>query len=269
MRTLAALSFAAVFSPAGDPDTVLTTKVHTDAFTMRGRETPARDATQTVWIRGKDRMRFEDGERVVIVRLDEKKLYVLDPKEKSVSAVDLPFDAKKYLPEDGPFAERVEQMMAAKVTVTPSDETKRIGSWSARRFAVARSGAAGSSTSTVWTSTEVGVDSAAALEMVTAVQSLQPGEGIPGDERKKIEGFPVLAETTRSMGETEIKSRKELVSVERKEAPAGAFDVPADYEKKPFELRMMGGARAGRPGGREGRGPGGESRPASRTGDGG
>ena len=69
---------------------------------------------------------------------------------------------------------------------------------------------------------------------------------------KKIEGIPSSSRARARCATREIKTRDELVSVERKEAPAGAFDVPADFQKKPFDLRnTMGGGRG--PGGGRGR----------------
>src|SRR5262249_41816051 len=134
----------------------------------------------------------------------------------------------------------------------------------------------GGSTETVWASKDVkGVDLASFHELLNAVQSLAM-RGAPGEERKKIEGFPVLIETTRTFGDREMKSRDELVSVAQKEAPAGAFEVPADYTKKPFDPRARGGpgaggrgrGRGGDGGGSRPRGPGaGGPPPASRPSD--
>jgi len=297
---------ASILGIAGDQDTVVTRKTHTDGYSMGNNEVPARDATQTIWIHGKDKVRFEEGDRVTIIRLDEKKMHILNTKDKTVSTVELPFDYKKYIPEDSPMAGR--EMPAQEVAVKATEETKKIKDWSAKKYTVTRGGMApggpgggaagggggnagggaagggggngggggrggfggfgGPSTEEVWSSKDVAVDAAAYHAAMSQMQSLRPGANAADAEMKKIEGIPVLIESTRKMRDQEIKSRDELVSVERKEAPAGAFDVPADFQKKPFDLRStMGGGRGpgggrGQGGGRGGDGAGAASRGA-------
>jgi hypothetical protein len=246
----------------GDPDTVITRKTHADGFSMGNRDVPARDTTQTIWLRGKDKLRVEEGDHVTIVRLDEKKVHVLNTKDKTVSTVDLPFDYKKYIPEDSPMAGRGDDMPRPTVTVKPTDDTKKIKEWSAKRYTVTRSGGGfgggggggggANTTEEVWAAKDLGFDGAAFHHMMSQIQSMRPGGDAGAEEMKKIEGVPVLIERTRTMRDQDVKSREELASVEHKEAPAGAFDVPADFTKKPFDMRsMMGGGFGG------GRGPGG------------
>jgi hypothetical protein len=213
-----------------------------------------------------------------------------------VSTVDLPFDYKKYIPEDSPFAGR--EMPTPEVAVKATDDTKKINNWTAKKYTVTRtmpapaggpggaggSGGAGNgggggngggngggggrggfgggggmmggpASEDIWASKDVAVDAAAFHMMMGAMQSLRPGGNAGAEEMKKIDGIPVLVESTRKMRDQEIKTREELVSVERKEAPLNAFDVPADFQKKPFDMRnQMGGGRG--PGGGRGQGGG-------------
>src|SRR5436190_21282847 len=107
LRTLtsAALLCAPVF--AAPTDTMMVRKSHTDAYTVGSKEVPAKDETQTVWV-SKDRVRLESDENSVLLRLDQKKMYLIDPKTKTYNTIDLPFDMKKYMPAE--MAEMYEKM---------------------------------------------------------------------------------------------------------------------------------------------------------------
>lgn len=278
MRTLVSGSVAfltfVMLGAAGDPDTVITKKTHTDAFTMRDRETPARDATITTWMRGKDKLRIEDGDQVTIVLAGEKKVHILNTKDKTASTVELPFDRSKYMPESGPAlggggrggeGRGGDGGNAPTVTVTPTEETKKINNWTAKKYKVTRSGGFNSSTEEVFAVADAGFELGAFRELTAQIPNMRPAPA-GGDEMKKIEGFVILTERTRQMGDADVKSREEIVSIEKKEAPEGAFEIPKDYQIKPFEPRMMGGGgRGGMGGGRRNDGGGGEGAASRRS----
>lgn len=242
MRTFLAFTLAAALSsPAWCSDLVVTKEKHTDAASMMGQSQPAQDSQEVTWI-GTDRMRVQEGEQITIVRADLKKLYLLDAKTKTFSALDLPLDMKKYMPAD--MAPMLEMMGQMKVTVTPTTETKKIKDWNATRYTVTTSmPMGGSSTQEMWVTKEVGVDPAVWAELSTAFLSANPMAGGMAAEMKKIDGFPVLVERTQKMMNSEVKSREAVLSVEQKDAPADFYDVPKDYTEKPFDpmAGMMGG----------------------------
>lgn len=274
---LLASASAAPISVPGGPDVHLTRNVHTDAYEMRGNEVPARDVTQHVWMRGKDQLRIEEGNRVTIVRRDEKKIHLLDLAEKTVATVEMPVDLTRYLPEEmRDRAQKMADRMSATADVKPTQETKAFGAFTAKKFQVEWTGGRGAAgTEEIWASEDVGVDVKALRELQAEVASLRMGGSAGAAAMSKIEGVPVFVKRTRPrMGGAEVTTTEELVSVERKEAPAGAFDVPADFkaiEFNPFDGRGIGGGRGfgnrregaeSRP--RGGRGEGAGSRPSSR-----
>jgi hypothetical protein len=273
----AAAAALAFFLTPGDPDPVLTRKIHTDAYEMRGQEVAARDTTQTLWIRGKQMIRIEDGDRVIIVRLDKKKIHVLNTKEKTVSNVDLPVDLVKYLPEEArEMADQVKERSAVTADVKTTTESKRVKDWNSLKYTIELTGGRGpAGNDEIWASTETGVDAAAFRELLAQTSALRFGGESMVEAMKKVEGVPVKVVHTRPMfGGAEVKTTEELTAVEKKEAPAGAFDVPADFKETPYNPMegrggRMGGGRGGREGrdgaaSRPGRGDGGGSRPASR-----
>jgi hypothetical protein len=245
MRLLAAAALAALCStPSLAGDLVVTKSVHSDAVKMMGHEEPAKDTTEVTWI-GTDRIRIEEGDSVTIVRADLKKLFMLDTKAKTVTTIDLPFDIKKYVPAE--YAGMMEQMMSqTKVTVTPTEETKKIKDWNATKHVMTTSMPMGGSVKQdVWLTKEVQVDAAAFAEMYSATMSLGMGGTAIASEYKKLDGFAVLTETTTSMMGQTSKSREEVTSVETKDAPEGHYDVPKDFTEKAFDP-MAGHGMGGR-----------------------
>jgi hypothetical protein len=274
MRALACSALlAALSAPAFCTDLVVTQTKHTDAFKMAGRE--AKDTTETMWI-GKDRMRIESDDKVVIIRTDQKKMYMIDPRAKTYSTLDMPVDMKKYLPEE--MAPMYEDMMAkTKITVTPTTETKKIHDWNATKYAMVMTmpmpgpmGGEMKFTNDIWVTKDVAVDRAAWNEMYGAMMTMGPGGPTLAAEMKKIDGLPVLIERTQVVMGNEIKSRDEVTAVTSKDAPEGTYDVPKDFTEKPFDPSSQGGMggpprhKGGKPadaGGEKGGGKGGDTPP--------
>lgn len=258
MKRFLPLALTVLATPAFCADWVITTAKHTDAVAampgMPGMAQPAKDWTSVTWI-GKDHMRVEDGDKVTLVRPDLKKVFLLDVKAKTYSALDLPIDVKKYMPAD--VAPMVEMMMAqVKITVTPTTETKKVKDWTATKYTYEMSGmmAGASLKQDIWATKDLAVDAGVWHEMFGALQSMNPLAGPSmAAEMKKIEGVPVLTERTQSIGGTAVKSKDEVTSVEQKEPAEGLYDVPKDFTEKPYDpMEGMGGPRGGMGGGKPG-----------------
>jgi hypothetical protein len=59
-------------------------------------------------------------------------------------------------------------------------------------------------------------------------------------EFMKIKGFQIKTESTMNMMGTNVKSTSEVVEISKKNAPAGTFDPPSDYEKRDkFSMQDM------------------------------
>lgn len=245
-RILGVLALLALGSTAR-ADHLITRKVHVDGYGAGDKAVPGSDSTLPIWI-GKDRLRLESNEGTVIVRLDQSKVYMLDAKAKTATVIDLPFDIVKYLPpEAAAMADQIKAMSKMTATVTPSDETKKVGEWNTRKYTVSIKAAQGPATEeTMWVTKDIaGIDVAACRDMLGKVFAIQPGGEAIAEEMKKIDGLAVLTERTRSRGGASVKSSEQVVSVETKDAPAGTYDVPADYTTKPFDLMSMGGGMGG------------------------
>jgi hypothetical protein len=245
-RTTALLALLAAPAFA---DLQIVKKTHTDATKVNNKDVPAKDTQSTIWLT-KDRMHIASEELTAIVRLDQKKLILLDDKAKTWTAIDLPFDLKKYVPPEA--AGMVEQMMGAQALqakVEPKDETKKFGEWNAKRYEItlARAGRQVSK-EVLWTTKDIKSDVSGYGEMYSALMAMDPRQKNLATELKKLEGFPVYSEKTQSLPGGEQKSVEELVSATEKEAPAGTYDTPAGYKEKPFDPMSEAGMHGG-PGG--------------------
>ncbi len=230
-RFLALAALAAISVPAR-ADLVLTRKTHTDAYTTPDGEVPAKDGTIVVWV-GKDRLRLDDGERAIVVRLDTKKLHVIDPSTKSGSTVDLPVDLVKLAPPDvSPMLAQMAQAM--KVTSETTTETRQIQAWNATKSLVHLGGIA-DATMTVWVTKDLPIDQGSYVELVGHAMSVRPGGTQIANEMRKLGGVSVLTDRVQKTGGMTMHSRDELVSAEAKDAPPGTYDIPADYAVRPFD----------------------------------
>ena len=239
----AAIAALLVLPALAQADTVLVQKQHTDAMSFMGHEEPAKDEVIETWI-AKDRVARKGSDVDTIVRFDQKKLYVINNPEKTYSTIALPFDFKSLVPaEQQPMIEQMEKMMAMEVSVTPTDETKKIGAWTAKKHLIAVTAMGMKMDIVSWNSSEVSIDYPAYKEFVANASALQPRS----DWMKKlteIEGFPVLQETTMTIMGKSFGNRTELQSVGDKPAPAGLYEPPAGYAEKKFDpMKGMQGGR--------------------------
>jgi hypothetical protein len=242
MRKLTTVLFTLLLliGSAAGADTHLVMKSHTDPLQAMGQTQPARDVETDLWI-GSDRALRDDGHVASLIRLDQKKLYLINRAEKSYSVLDLPVDLMSLLPEQakaqmGPMLEK----MKLQATVEPSDERKEINGWNARRYDVHLSNELGMQVdSTVWMTQDVDVDLDSFRAMTRAIASLQPGGAEATEELLKLDGVPVLMENKiQAMGGS-TSSKEELVSAETGTPPPGTYEVPDGFTEK--EFNPMGG----------------------------
>lgn len=239
-----ALALALTALPAG-ADTVLTIANHTDAFSMMGQTTPAEDNTFYYWF-GADATRYDMDETSVILRLDQKKFYLVNHDEKTFSAMDLPIDFEKLVgPEMAPMMQQMAKMMAATTTVTPSDRTGSFAGYSCRYQRVDISMAMGMQTSMeMCTTEELPIDYPKYREIALAQSELAANQAWMRDLAEKVKGFPLRTDSTVTMMGKPMKSWQELKSVEEKAAPAGHYEPPAGYREVKFDpMAQQGGRR--------------------------
>jgi hypothetical protein len=239
-RRIIAVSFMIVMtSGIAAADLKVVKQTHRDGFTMMGQTQPAEDTEQITWI-GKDRMKMNQGDTATIVRLDTKKLYVVNHSTQTFHVLDLPIDLASLVPAE---MKPMLDMMKFEVTVSPIDEHKQVGEWDARRFDMTMSSAMFTMNSTLWVTAVSGYDPEAFQTMYVHLNSLQPGMADVVNEMRKINGLVVEQQGVMTMMGSEVGTSEKTISIENVDAPAGTYDPPVGYTEKPFDFmeRMQAG----------------------------
>lgn len=235
-KALAIVAVVVLMAGSAAADLKIVKIEHTDGFNAMGRTTPPVDQELVTWI-GSDRMRSEKGDTSTIIRLDQKKLYVLDHDTKTYNTLELPIDITKFMPPG--MAEQMISMMTFDITVIPTDETKMVGEWETRRYDVTMTSKMADIAMTIWATDIEGFDREAYYAMYDHLNSMSPGLDEMVDEMQKVEGLVVEEEgitTMTVMGNTTIKRTSKTTSIEDLEPPAGTYDPPADYTEEPYDF---------------------------------
>ncbi len=223
LRVAAVLLPLALAAGAAGADTLLILKTHQDAVEFAGQSQPAQESTVEVWV-GKDQISRSDERATLIVRPSE--LVVVNHADKTFTVLALPLDFEKLVP---PEMKQMAEMFKLTAKVTPTTESTKIGDWNVRRYDVEMTNPRGMAISTVmWTTRDLEIDYAAYQKLAAQTMALAGGTELAA-EMTKLEGFPVLQETTIDMAGNTVRNREELVSAEQKEPPATAYSVPEGY----------------------------------------
>ncbi|MCU0223187.1 MAG: DUF4412 domain-containing protein [Acidobacteria bacterium] len=243
-RIAVLIVLAAALAAPAFADTLLTMKSHSDG----GMGQPPSDETTTMWL-AKDRLCLLSGDTAVIVRADQKKLYMIDTTSKTYSEFDLPLDILKYYPPDlqAQIGPQLAQLKYA-AKLTPTAESKKIGAWNAKLYKAEITNPMGIRLDMdLWVSKDIaGIDVPSYKELAFTLQGFQPGFEEVTRALATIDGISVLTEKTVSIMGTTVKSREELVSVETKPAPAGIYEVPAGMTKEAYDPRKAVQKAAGK-----------------------
>lgn len=229
------LAAVAVAIPAA-ADTRVVQKIHSEG--LPGQSGP-KDGQVELWV-AKDRVTQKSDKAEFILRLDQSKLYIIDRPSKRYAVLTVPIDPLQLVPEDQ--RERVKAMipmMKMTAKITPTEETAKVGSWTARKYDVELTGAAGSAAIEIWNTTDIAQDLAPIERFQEVMASMSPR----GDWMAQLNG--VEGTTVRQKIVTgPATTTSEVVSVETADAPAGIYDPPEGYtEVSVDELRADVGRR--------------------------
>lgn len=229
---LSALLFAVALASTAGADTLLRLKAHQDPVEVAGQvRQEAIDTEVEVWI-GDGRISRTDDATKLILTGDE--LVVANLERRTYSVLELPIDLDELLP---PEARQMAEMMKIDATVTATGESREIGGWKTRGYEVTITNPAGMAVKIdLWATTDLDVDYAAYRRLASQMMAMQPGGETLLAEMEKIEGIPVLQTTTIDAGGAVVESSEELISSEKKEPPADAYEVPEGFERteQPF-----------------------------------
>jgi hypothetical protein len=242
VAVLAALVVFAGFSAARG-DAYLKQVRHTDAYQVMGQQMPAETDTTELWFAEKA-ARIDTGDgNCVILQADKNVVYMIDNQEKTY--VEIPLDNQGMMEammpategeEDAEATAMMKQMVSnmlanTTVTVTPTEERKKIRDWNTRKYTVEIKMPMGTATSEVWASPEIKVDARLFQKLSMAVSGMMADVDKMMKEMEKIDGMEVYNSSVVDMMGNKIKSTHELIEYSQKPAPAGADDLPQGYSK--------------------------------------
>ena len=145
---------------------------------------------------------------------------------------------------DDSKSEQMKGMMGAmggkmEVTVTPTEETKKIQDWTATKYMVESSMPMGSRTSETWASEDIKIDRQLLNMANNALMAVMPGFKDIIKEMNKIDGVVIYSIDEMNMMGTKVTSSLKVVEFAEKDPPANVYEIPEGYTKK--EMSMMGG----------------------------
>lgn len=212
-------------------DVYIKTKIHTDAMSMMGQNQPAKDSVMEQWL-AEDKVATNSENQTIILDLKTNKLFIVNHAEKNYVETDLPLDMSKLLPPQA--AQMMGGMMKATVTVAPNGQTKQVGAWKCSGYDVTISMTMMTMKEAVWAASDVGFDlskfMAEAYGNIIKAQNMFFDDAAVS-EMKKIQGIPILTETTLEMMGAQSRSSSEVVEIGKKTPPPGVYAVPAGYAK--------------------------------------
>jgi len=189
--------------------------------------TPAKSQITETWM-SKTKMVTITDSQSVIVNLEDKKMTMINHKNKWYIVSALPFNFINILPPE--MAGMVEGMMKSmKMEVAPNNQTKKIGTWDAKGYDVSMNIMGMEMKMTFWVSDNVGFDYKSYSELsYEMLKTTQYGEKMV-EEFKKINGYPVAMEMS-IMGMT-VNTQTLEISPEKTPDPS-IFTIPAGYTLK-------------------------------------
>lgn len=165
---------------------------------------------------GPDRSTRDDGNRYVVTRLDEGRIYTIDRLAQTYRVSELATTEQRLAAED--------------VRALKRDETRMIGEWQAVKYEVIGAATAGMKI-VIWASRDVDIDLEKFRNIMTAL-SRRPGSEWMAAYRD-IEGFPVLQEVQMDYKGAAFHGQTRVVAVEERSPPADIYQPPADYQQLP------------------------------------
>jgi hypothetical protein len=209
-------------------DVYIKTNVHTDAFAMMGQNQPAKDEVIEQWI-GNNQLLNKTGDKIMIMDMNKKMMFIVNPKDKTYVETALPLDMSKLVPKE---AASMMSMMKMTVKVTPNGQTQKINQWNCTGYDVEMNMMMMPMKMKVWATTEVPFDWKMFSKMYANVSKMSFMDDAAIAELMKVNGYQVASEMTMDMMGSKLKVNSQVVEIAQKPAPAGIYAVPAGYTKK-------------------------------------
>ncbi len=220
-------------------DIYMKQKQHTDAMQIMGQSQPAEDVISETWTTA-NKMVMMNPKQKIIIDNEKKTITMVNHENKTFNTI--PLDFSQSGEQDNQEMAEMQQMMGQmkmKMTVTPTNEQKKIGRWNCRKYNQTLEMDMGMMKTTtkaeIWASSEINIDKKMYAKYAASTMAMMPGMSQNLEamikEAEKIDGVQVYtSQTAEMMGQT-IKSNTELLEYKEGTAPANVFDIPKNYKK--------------------------------------
>lgn len=209
-------------------DVYIKTNVHTDAFAMMGQNQPAKDDVTEQWV-GNNQLVNKTGDKIMIMDMNKKLMFIVNPKDKTYVETALPLDMSKLMPKE---AASMISMMKVTVKVTPNGQTQKISKWNCSGYDIDMNMMMMTMKMKVWATTDVPFDWNQFSKMYANVSKMSFIDDASITELMKVKGYQVSSEMNMDMMGSKMKVTSQVVEITQKPAPAGIYTVPAGYTKK-------------------------------------
>jgi len=223
---------------AAQAEIYIKSKMHTDPVSFMGQNQPASDTTSEQWL-GDDVSATVTEGMTIIIDLKKNVMLMINHKDRSYVETGLPLDYSKLMPAE--MAGMAQAMMKMTVTITPSGQTKTIGSWNCSGYNVALNMMMPMKIQ-VWATTDVPFDLGRFMEKIqgNVLKAQFRLDDAAAKEMLKIKGLWIASETSIEMMGAKIRVTTEVVEIGKKTPPASVFTVPAGYKKmERFSMQQM------------------------------
>ena len=209
--------------------------IHVGAFEMMGQTSPEKNDTSIVWLTEGKSCSQIGNEASVIFDAETGLMYMVDHEKKQYSVISMDLFGKGNKEDESKNDEAMKMMQAMvgdmKITVTPTDQTKKIGDWDVKLYNVDIKMAMMPSKQEIWATEDIKIDYTMFNAVSNGMMAQMPGFEKIVDEMKKIKGIPVKTVTNTSAMGGEIVTSMNLIEYAEKDAPDGVFDIPEGYKK--------------------------------------
>lgn len=182
----------------------------------------------------KNMMRTETSDKgknsIVIIRIDQKKVYNLNPAENTYW--EMPLEMLTQMSQMG--MSMIGGGKDAEVSVQKTGQTRKINNWNCREVLVTM----GNLKQHVWVSDDIKIPSEYYEDMMKYLtQNTKLGEALFNN--KDLSGFPVLTETEMNMMGMSMKSSTEMTKFEKVAVSEAMFSIPDGYRQVDNPLNQM------------------------------
>jgi len=225
------------FSSTVMADNFIKQVTHTEAFEMMGQKQPEKFDTTSIWL-GDGKACTQSGNMSVIWLGSDKSMYFVDHTSKKYTVMPMDLFGSGDGSDESGESEKIEaqqimqsMMGSIEVKVTPTEETKKIGEWDAKKYDVETSMAMMKSKQEIWSTEDIDVDQTVFKAVSSGMLAQMPGFDKIMKEMEKVEGVTVMSVNTVSIMGQDMVSTTKVLEYSKKEPPKGIYDISDEYKK--------------------------------------